>query len=87
MAEFKRQYYGFQDTILVGVYLPDGSTEGEFRFEFGGLGPSLNAFDDSWKALLLFQDLLEKMAELNSTNPSKEQFIEVLESLRIQKKS
>ena len=57
-------------SVMIGVYLPDGSTTGQFQIEWidllGGkiCTPRLVCFDDSWKTLYQFNDVLKMMSEL-----------------------
>jgi len=74
-------------SVLVGMYHPDGGTTGEFEFEWVELGGKycarLKSFEDSWSALSLFKDLLEKMAEIDDTGIQEQEFCEILDSLGI----
>jgi hypothetical protein len=57
---------GEADWIMVGLYEPPGGgTTGEFRFAWDDLKGEvrLEVFNDAWKALMSFQDLLQKLAE------------------------
>lgn len=81
-SEYKRGFYhisksiyaggktwknGEFDELIIGFYLPDGSTTGEFSITWRILGgeavPQLRVFGSAWGALLGFQDMLEKLAE------------------------
>lgn len=57
--------------VLIGMYYPDGSTNGEFQIEWeiieGKGNARLKAFDDGWLVLSLFKDLIDKMAEVYNT--------------------
>lgn len=72
------------DEITMGFYCPDGGTSGEFTIAWAPLGdrlvPRLKAFDDSWSALALFSDVVQKLAEIDGTNPSVEQVADILKS-------
>jgi hypothetical protein len=74
-----------EDEIMVGFY--DGGTSGEFAIRWEQLGgrsvPQLQAYDDSWSALVHFKDLLDAMASIDSENISPEKFCKLLVSLGI----
>lgn len=73
--------------VMVGLYHPEGGTCGEFEFEWvplsNGTHARLKAFEDSWDALWQFQDLLQKMAEIDDTDIQEPEFCELLDSLGI----
>lgn len=77
-----------QDEIMIGMYHPEGGTTGEFSITWkelaGEFTPVLKSFEDSWSALWIFKDVLEKLAELDSTNPTADQIATLLESLGIE---
>jgi hypothetical protein len=76
-----------EDEIMLGFYSPDGGTSGEFaiRWEILNGAPiaRLKAYEDSWSALANFGDVLQKLAELDSTNPSVETVAQVLKNCGI----
>lgn len=47
----------------------------------GKMVPQIQAFDDSWKVLACFSDLIDKLAEFDGENITPDKFIEILESL------
>ena len=73
--------------IYIGLYPEEDGIHGEFEVEWypldNRLVPRLNAFDDAWKVLPYFQDLLDKLAEIDSKNVSEEDFAEMLIELGI----
>lgn len=73
--------------VMVGMYHPEGGTSGEFEFEWvilNGKGCArLKAFEDSWSALWLFKDLLEKMSEIDSEEIQEPEFCQLLDSLGV----
>lgn len=75
------------EKVMVGMYHPEGGTSGEFQFEWvilNGKGCArLKAFEDSWSALWLFKDLLEKMSEIDSEEIQEPEFCQLLDSLGI----
>jgi hypothetical protein len=76
-------------SITIGIYYAEGGTSGEFEIEFIEIGNSskltarLKVFEDSWSALLLFTDLLEKMAEIDGEEIQEPEFCKLLDSLGI----
>lgn len=76
------------DEITMGFYHPDGGTTGEFSIVWRMLGgeavPQLRAFDDSWSALLGFEDLLEKLADQDGRAPSPEAVKAMLRGLGVE---
>lgn len=70
------------DEISLGFYAPEGGTSGEMCIRWTRLGgtvtPQLTVFDDAWSALAQFKDVLDKFAELDSTNPPPSKIAEVL---------
>ena len=73
--------------IMVGIYYDEGGTSGEFRFRWTEIGnklvPKLVCYDDSWNALSLFRDLLDKMAEIDDENITEPEFSKILDELGI----
>ena len=87
-AWYKRELgNGATDEITIGFYCPDGGTSGEFTIRWhilqGEPCPRLEAFEDSWDSLWNFKDLLEKMAEMDESNPTPAEMVEVLLGLGI----
>ena len=76
-------------SVMIGIYYAEGGTSGEFEVEFielrndKPLAARLKAFDDSWSALWLFKDLLEKMAEIDGQEIQEPEFCQLLDSLGI----
>jgi hypothetical protein len=62
------------DRVTMGFYHPEGGTTGEFAIEWltvgGKVTPQLQAFNDGWSALHLFADVLAKLAERDSEDPT-----------------
>ena len=75
------------EEVMVGMYHPEGGTSGEFEFEWvildGKSIARLKALEDSWSALWLFKDLLEKMSEIDSQEIQEPEFCQLLDSLGI----
>lgn len=76
-------------SVMVGIYYAEGGTTGEFEVEFvqiqknKPLAARLKAFEDSWSALWLFNDLLKKMAEIDGQDIQEPEFCQLLDSLGI----
>ena len=64
------------DEITIGNYSEEGGTTGEFNITWVSLGgkivPQLKAFDDSWRTLTEFNDLLLVLAQYDDENPTQE---------------
>lgn len=82
-----RAYYakalGYEKSVTFGMYSKSNGTSGEMTMKWVELlgkviTPKLEVFDDSWKVLYSFTDLLEKMAEVDDENISEESFVEML---------
>lgn len=75
---------GMDNEVLFGMYHKDGGTTGEMRIVWkelsGRLCPQLQAFDDSWSALSLFTDLIEKMGTIDNELIQEEDFCKLLDS-------
>jgi len=52
-------------------------------YKSGPLTPRLKAFDDSWSALWLFKDLLEKISKIDGQDIQESEFCELLDSLGV----
>jgi len=83
-----RSYYkqieeGLEE-INFGMFHPQGGTSGEMIMRWLSLGNDKNpvarleCFEDAWDVLSCYPDLLEKMAELDGTNPQPEDFVRIL---------
>ena len=72
------------DEITMGFYHKDGGTTGEFTIRWielsGSETPMLCCFDGSWHAMWQFRDVLEKMAEIDGTNPTPNEICRILVS-------
>jgi len=89
-ANLKSRTDGLVDDITIGFYTSDGKggTTGEFKIswteELGGkLVPQLCVYDNAWEALSHFSDLLTAMEYLDNTNPTPQEFCEILTRLGI----
>jgi len=71
--------------ITLSLHSKDGGVYGEFMVVWVNLNnrlvPRLEAFDDSWRVLACFSDLLDRLAEVDSENILPNEFIEILDSL------
>ena len=70
------------DSLSIGFYAEGGGTSGEFIIDWIRLGgkvtPRLKAFDDSWDALRLCADLIDRLAIHDEDDPSPDQIVEEL---------
>lgn len=70
--------------VMFGMYDPEGGTSGEMCVEWKELGGELCArlksFEDSWSALSLFPDLIQKMGDLDGAKIQEEDFCKLLDS-------
>lgn len=70
--------------INFGMFHPDGGTSGEMTMEWielsGKLCARLKTFEDSWSALSLFTDLIQKMGEVDSEHIQEEEIAKMLNS-------
>ena len=86
-ANLINRHDGLVDEVMIGFYGPDGDkgTTGEFSVRWerlrGNLVPKLCVWDDAWEALTHFTDLLAEVAELDNSNPSPNDFCELLKGL------
>jgi len=78
---------GFVDQIMIGLYYEGGGTDGEFCIRWEILGsrsvPRLQVFNDAWKALSEFKDLLSAMDLSDGKNTTPMEMCEVLKNLGI----
>lgn len=76
------------DEITAGFYDEEGGTTGEFTIKWivlaGQKTPQLCVFDDAWDALWQFRDVLEKLAELDGTNPTPEKVCSIFVSCGVE---
>jgi len=72
--------------IYFGLYPPGGGTSGEMSIIWKELRktlvPELKCFDDGWKALSLFPDLLKEMGKADNNKISPEDFITILKKCK-----
>jgi hypothetical protein len=82
----KGWYGASKDEIEIGfgMFHPDGGTSGEMRIVWIELNNVLCArlmcFEDSWSALSLFPDLIQKMGEVDEEEIQEEDFAKILDS-------
>jgi len=69
--------------VTFGMYLEGDGTSGEMTMEWVELANKqcarLKAFEDSWSALALFTDLIQKMGEVDSEGIQEEEFCKMLD--------
>jgi hypothetical protein len=84
-GEVNLKHSKYDDEIMIGLYHEEGGTSGEFSmkwFELSGRSvPKLGAFSDSWKILSEMPELISKLSELDSLNPSPDDFADMLRGL------
>ena len=92
MEENKRGFYWIQKAwyaksindqhIMFGMYGEGDGIYGEMAMEWEELGgkevPKLKVYDDGWEVLASFQDLLQRLAEVDNQNITQGQFVEIL---------
>ena len=81
-----KAWYGKKEeniSVIFGMYSEEGGTSGEMTMEWielgGQLCAKLKSFEDSWSALSLFTDLIQKMEEVDGENIQEEEFCKMLE--------
>lgn len=81
----KSWYSKSKDRIEInfGMFHPKGGTSGEMTMEWvelsGKLCARLKSFEDSWSALSLFTDLIQKMGEVDSEEIQEDEFAKMLD--------
>jgi len=73
-----------QIDVYFGMYDPEGGTTGEMKMKWHDLGDEkpcarLESFEDSWSALSLFTDLIQKLGERDSQSIQEEEFCKILD--------
>lgn len=70
------------DSISIGMYAEEGGTDGEFAITWcklgGALVPKLEVFDDGWRVLSQFPQLLVELAALDNQNVTPERMAALL---------
>lgn len=70
------------EEITIGLYHKHGGTAGEFSIRWielcGDKTPFLQAFDSSWRAMLMFRDVFEAMATMDGCNATPHDICEIL---------
>lgn len=77
---------GLEHEIVFGYYSDDGSCFGEMTMKWvdlesklrSKLVPQLQVFDDAWKILYEFSDLLKTLAKYDNKKISEKQFVKIL---------
>jgi len=68
--------------VTFGIYSTEGGTTGEMTMEWielcGKLVPCLEAFEDSWKVLASFKDVIDALGLLDNKRITDEEFVKVL---------
>ena len=72
-----------KNCISFGMYDGDGCTTGEMDIQWHTIGnslvPRLECYDDAWKVLHSFSDVIEKFAEYDNINISMDEFCKLLD--------
>lgn len=67
---------------MFGLYARNDGTEGEMGMRWVNLQgkqvPQLQVFDDAWKVLAQFTDLIEALGEHDNENITPQEFVEIL---------
>jgi len=75
----------YDDEIMIGFYHKDGGTSGEFVIKWSELSgksvPRLGVYSDAWKVLAQMPELISKLSELDSTDPTPDDFANMLRLL------
>lgn len=85
-ANMRRRKPDFVDDVMFGIYPEDGTegTYGEMTMIWRRLGnnivPQLHIFDDAWRVLASFTDLIKQLAVVDGQNITVEQFTNILKS-------
>lgn len=85
-SEYFRAYHDFRKysdmEVSFGLHSPGGGTIGEMTMKWikldGRMVPQLQVFDDGWKVLNCFSDLMSTLADKDSNNISVDEFIVIL---------
>jgi hypothetical protein len=68
--------------IHFGIYSTAGGTTGEMSMEWIELGgeniPRLNVFNDAWKTLAEFKDIIDALGRMNDKNITDADFVKML---------
>jgi hypothetical protein len=68
--------------ITFGIYSTEGGTVGEMTMEWidfpDGLVPRLKVFEDSWKALASFKDLIDALGLVDGKCITEKEFVKIL---------
>lgn len=83
-AYYAKTVYKDRIEVTFGMYHPEGGTSGEMTMVWESLNNTLCArlksFEDSWSALALFTDLIQKMGEVDGQGIQEEDFVKILDS-------
>lgn len=82
---YRKAWYSrgeIEKEIGFGLYYINDGCAGEMVMEWENLGgknvPRFHVYDDGWKALASFTDLIQKLGEVDDENITQEQFVEIL---------
>lgn len=84
-SSLKHHFSGDKQHVMFGMYYLGGGTTGEMMMEWIMLDnkncPRLKAYDDSWKILSQFPDVIKEMSKYNDKQITEWQFCQLLEGL------
>ncbi|MFK5948104.1 MAG: hypothetical protein QM500_04970 [Methylococcales bacterium] len=70
------------EELLIGLYDSEGNTTGQFKVRWtlleGKVFPKFSAWNDGWKALSHFQDMLSSMEDIKYKYCTPEEFCKML---------
>lgn len=85
LRKYKHQYTDGREEIMFALHHPGGGVTGEIVMVWkplnGRMVPQLQSYDDSWKVLSCFTDLIDRLGDFDGDNITPDEFIEILESL------
>lgn len=78
-AYYAKSLVGENISVMFGMYAIEGGTTGEMRMEWVELRARLNCFEDSFSALSLFTDVIQKLGEADGDLIQEPEFCELLD--------
>jgi hypothetical protein len=80
-ADANRLKYGM---VHFGIYHTEGGTSGEMTMEWdelcGKIVPQLKVYNDGWKSLSTFKDVIDELGKVNNVAISDTQFVSILKA-------
>lgn len=85
LRKYKHQNRDGAEEVMFALHSPGGGVTGEIAMRWtrlsGRMVPQPQSFDDSWRVLSCFTDLIDKLADVDGENITPDEFIDILESL------